>query len=473
MNNFLIILAIIFSIGCIKSQHQDIGEKPKLWLSENNPKTDSSTMMSAFKAGKVQGHFRYFYSRTNNANNLTDYFANAFGGGLRFESAGYHGFRFCVSGFFIFNLASSNLAYIDPESGLANRYEIGLFDVSDPDNKAEINRIEELYLKYQYLNTTVTVGRQLINTSFINLQDGRMRPTAVEALLIESKIKNKYNLQIGWLYNIAPRGTRQWYGVAESFGIFPMGVQESGMKSDYKNNTRTKGIMLSDIMAQFSKNFSIQLSNIWVENVFNSALIQLDFNKKAFRNGKYILSFQVIKQNVVGSGGNEDPSKAFVLKDWSSMAYGAKVGWKNSRWDFSVNYNRITKEGRYLIPREWGRDPFFTFMPRERNEGYGDVHAYVLKTMLNIPKTKITLQTAFGMYRLPDVKDYRLNKYGMPSYNQLNIDVRYQFGGWLKGWETQVLWVNKWNQGNTYNNPKFIIHKVDMDLLNIVLNFKF
>ena len=28
-----------------------------------------------------------------------------------------------------------------------------------------------------------------------------------------------------------------------------------------------------------------------------------------------------------------------------------------------------------LLPREWGRDPFYTFLPRERNEGLGDVHA--------------------------------------------------------------------------------------------------
>ena len=473
MNNYLIILAIVFSGGHIKSQHQDIGEKPKLGHSESTQKIDSSNILSALRSGKVQGHFRYFFSRTNNVNDLTDYFANAFGGVLKFESASCRGFRFGVSGFYIFNIGSSNLAYIDPKSGQANRYEIGLFDVADPNSITEINRVEELFLKYQYLNTTVIVGRQLINTPFINLQDGRMRPTAVEALFLESKIKNKYDLQIGWLYNIAPRGTRKWYGVAESFGLFPMGVAESGIKADYRDNTRTTGIALLDIKAQYSKNFSIQLSNIWVENIFNSVLIQLDLNRKTFGDGKYYLSFQAIKQNIIGSGGNNDSSKAYVMKEWSSLAYGGKVGWKNNLWDFSVNYNRITNEGRYLVPREWGRDPFFTFMPRERNEGFGDVNAYVLKTLLNLPKMRMTLQTAFGIYRLPDVQNFRLNKYGMPSYNQLNIDLRYQFKGWLNGLETQVLWVNKWNTGNTYSNPKYIIHKVDMDLLNIVINYKF
>ena len=66
-----------------------------------------------------------------------------------------------------------------------NRYEIGLFDIEDPSNKKDIDRLEELYLKYNFKNATITVGKQLINTPFINLQDGRMRPTVVEGVWTE------------------------------------------------------------------------------------------------------------------------------------------------------------------------------------------------------------------------------------------------------------------------------------------------
>jgi hypothetical protein len=37
------------------------------------------------------------------------------------------------------------------------------------------------------------------------------------------------------------------------------------------------------------------------------------------------------------------------------------------------------------MPREWGRDPFY-FMPRERNEGYGDVNAIMTKYNTQILK---------------------------------------------------------------------------------------
>lgn len=121
------------------------------------------------------------------------------------------------------------------------------------------------------------------------------------------------------------------------------------------------------------------------------------------------------------------------------------------------------------MPREWGRDPFFTFLPRERNEGLGDVHAIVGKVNYKISKARITTSVAFGNYNLPEVTEFSLNKYGIPSYNQLNIDIRYKFAGLLKGLETQLLYVFKEKTGNSYGNDKYVINKVDMSLWNLVL----
>lgn len=155
------------------------------------------------------------------------------------------------------------------------------------------------------------------------------------------------------------------------------------------------------------------------------------------------------------------------------MSFGGKLGWKNNRWETSLNYNRITAHGRYLMPREWGRDPFFTFLPRERNEGLGDVHAIMGKINYKLPSLKLTASAAFGFYKLPEVTNFALNKYGLPSYNQLNVDIRYQFAGLLKGLETQFLYVYKDKTGNSYDNDKYVINKVDMNLWNLVFNYQF
>jgi hypothetical protein len=62
---------------------------------------------------------------TDNESGLTDYFANAGGGGIRFETARFKGFQFGVSGFYIFNLGSSDLTKKDSASNQLNRYELG------------------------------------------------------------------------------------------------------------------------------------------------------------------------------------------------------------------------------------------------------------------------------------------------------------------------------------------------------------
>jgi hypothetical protein len=125
------------------------------------------------------------------------------------------------------------------------------------------------------------------------------------------------------------------------------------------------------------------------------------------------------------------------------------------------------------MPREWGRDPFYTFMPRERNEGFGDVNAFVGKLSYATPNFPVKASLSYGLFKLPDVKQVALNKYGLPSYNQLNLELNYEFEGFLEGLEIQGLYVHKSNQGETYENEKYIINKVNMSNYNVVLNFHF
>jgi hypothetical protein len=152
---------------------------------------------------------------------------------------------------------------------------------------------------------------------------------------------------------------------------------------------------------------------------------------------------------------------------------GARVGKQWNQWEHSINFTRITKAGRYLMPREWGRDPFYTFLMGERNEGLGDLSAFVYKSRYKMLNNPLIINSGIGYFNLPDVKNYALNKYGFPSYWQYNIDARYAFSGFWKGWELQLIYFYKKATGNSYNDPKYIINKVDMGHFNFVLNFHF
>ena len=78
-----------------------------------------------------------------------------------------------------------------------------------------------------------------------------------------------------------------------------------------------------------------------------------------------------------------------------------------------------------------------------------------------------------GYYDLADIKDYAMNKYSFPAYMQYNLDTRYAFSGFWKGWELQVIYFYKDAIAYTYDNPKYYVNKADMGHFNLILNFHF
>jgi hypothetical protein len=219
------------------------------------------------------------------------------------------------------------------------------------------------------------------------------------------------------------------------------------------------------------KHLSLKFWNLYTQNIFNAMLLQADLNKPV-SSGALVAGIQFIHTSKVGNGGNATLAKRYMQQDVATT-FGGTFGWENKAWKTSINFNRITGKGRYLMPREWGRDPFYTFMSRERNEGLSDANAYVLKLGYTIPGTSIKTSTAYGYFDLPEPTNYKANKYGMPSYHQINLDVRYDFKGLLSGLGAQLLYVYKSNAGNASLPEKYIINKVDMGLWNLVFNYNF
>jgi hypothetical protein len=470
---FFVYITILFNVFIAYGQHQDLGEKPGIWKGNKTTTSDTSSLLHAFKSGHVEGHFRYFFSHTNNNEGLTDYYANAAGGGLRFETGRFHGFQVGVSGFYIFNLGSSDLARKDETTNQTNRYEIGLFDIENPNNKDDIDRLEEFFVKYNYGQSFMKFGRQLINTPFINLQDGRMRPSGVEGLWIETNEIKNLRIEGGWLYAMAPRSTVSWYRAANSVGVYPMGVNVDGSRSNYKDNIQSEGVLLLGAEYNNKKWLTLKLWDVLFENVLNTNLLQADVKLKVDNSSTIFAGLQFIHQRTIADGGNQNQMLTYAEKNSSASVIGSQLGWKNKDIELSANYTHIFDQGRYLMPREWGRDPFYTFMPRERNEGLGDVDALVGKLVYNFSKYGLKLSTGYGYFRTPDVANYALNKYGLPSYTQFNIDVKYGFKGLLKGLDGQLLIVAKNNRGNIYDDQKYEFNKVNLQLYNFVLNYHF
>jgi hypothetical protein len=437
---------------------------------------DTTTLQYFFRNGNFYGHARYYFMATDNTRNLKDFYANAFGMGIGYETRASFGFQIGISGFFINNLASTDFLIPDPTTGARSRYELGQFDVLRPANKHDMDRLEDFYFKYTFRKSSIKYGKQHIRTPFINPQDGRMRPTLVDGILAEfNEIKNT-KIEAGWIYKISPRSTVDWFKIGPSMSIFPSGVGVDGKPSAYPGNIYSDGVYYLGLHHHLFKTVKIQVWDMVVSNVLNSFLAQADakisLNKE--KNIHFIAGAQYIRQDAINNGGNEDQLKTYVLKNNIAETFGGRLGLsKEKNWIAAANFNYISNQGRYLMPREWGRDPFYTFMPRERNEGNADVMAISGSFMKNFPQKHFKFELSAGQFFMPEATDAVKNKYGMPSYWQLNADLRYQFQGFMKGLEMQLLYVYKGNAGNTYGNDRFVINKVDMSLYNLILNYHF
>jgi len=82
-------------------------------------------------------------------------------------------------------------------------------------------------------------------------------------------------------------------------------------------------------------------------------------------------------------------------------------------------------------------------------------------------------EAGYDHYYLPDVQNFRFNKYGMPSYNQLNASRKYPFRGWAKGLRGQSLYIYKASLSDTHGEARYVVNKVDMHQLNLILNDDF
>jgi hypothetical protein len=314
----------------------------------------------------------------------------------------------------------------------------------------------------------VILGKQELNTPFLNPQDGRMHPSLFEGIWAQHRTQHGTALQGGWIYRVAPRGASEWYTVDESMSVFPVGRNVYGDDAQHGEHQESAGIFALSAKQPLSRKLGLTLWDVYTENIFNTAMLQLDAGAKEDR---WSLSGMAIKQDPTASGEHALDSLAYMPEGQGSWAFSGRLRNVLGKFRWQLNYTRITAHGRYLMPREWGRDPFFTFLPRERNEGAGDVHAASLNLIWK-GDNGWRIQVDGGLYTMPELTDARLNKYAMPSYTQFDVNAQYQFNGGWKGLAAQFLVLAKLPLKHDLTE-KQSINKVDMLHADLIINYVF
>ncbi|MFX0556604.1 OprD family outer membrane porin [Maribacter sp. CXY002] len=422
------------------------------------------------KKGQFSGQWRTFFSNTVNKGSLKDYSALATGGYIKYQYGLSKRLHLGTAIYNTTNLGLQDLTIADAQTGKLSRYEEGLFDILNVENDM-IFLLGELYVDYSLDRHQFKLGRMKINTPFINPEDGRMIPTLVQGFWYKFRSKKENTLQLGILNQIAPRSTGEYFGIGESIGTYAVGRNYTGQTSLYAGNTKSDYVLVSNYNLKVSDNFQLDAWDYYVENIFNSLYVKpsLRLTPQLTINGEWL------HQNQVGNGGNTQEAFQY-FRDTTADVLGLEIDytWKTSQ--ITLGYDHIVTGGQFLFPREWGREDLFSFQKRERSEGSANNHALVFhyNTLVPLIKDKADMRTIFslGKHWKPSVQDPILNKYAMPDYTHINLDVFFNFKR-LKQLKPEILVTTKIADGNIPENPNFYFNKTDMVNINIILNYNF
>lgn len=443
------------------------------------------------KWGKLYGQLRLYSMVEDNQDPLLDYQGTAMGGKILYQTPKWQNIQGTIgvytTNFLHDNVTSDRLEPLASNKG--SRYVAGLVDTTDLDNNS-INGIGEAYIRYFMAESFLMIGRIKLDTPFINPQDGRMIPTLEEGIWGKSQINSRWSVQGGYIYGFWNRSTPDWKSVEDSLGYgYEMGKSIEGLNGNYFGNTSSDGIFVGNIRYEVPS-FRVEIWDYYVENIFNLGYVETLYAQK-MDGLKLLYGIQGIYQSEVGDGGNSEDNvlgatdaqkaKSYISKGENSVTYGAKVALEHQESRVTFAYNRTTDQGRFLFPREWGKEPLYTFQKRERSDGSGNTHAWLVTLEHDFSSNGLndfSMMAGYGEYDKSDPKEWKYNKYGMPSYAQWNMDLFYNFQGALKGLRAEYLFVRKVARGETYQIPgsaeyNFIFRKNGMNIHNFILNYDF
>jgi hypothetical protein len=437
------------------------------WVAYSQTSEDNVKEKAPFLEGSIG--LRTFWMSTTHQDDFKNDFALGQALFLQSKTQTFKGFSLSGRYAFFGKVWSSDLSGRDPVTGNPNRYEVGLFDVTNPKDKF-FGKLEEFQIRYTGKNFSVNAGRMEINTPFVNPQDGRLSPTFVEGIHLASRLQKN---QLNWylINRVSPRSTSSWYSVGDSFGLYPEGQGVLGGPSGYYGHTKSSFIHILDYKRQLPNNLQLQFNHTYVANISGTYFSQLMKDWKKGDSGGMLYGLQFTVQHGAGDGGNPDSSKRY--KDPADLNWvgSLRIGWRNDIHAVNFNYTRIGGEGRFLNPREWGRDPFFTFIPRERNEGFNKLNAFTLQYTHYLPQNGLQLYTIVGLHLLPEPLDTRNNKYAMPTYSQQNLGIRYVPSKSLKGLDLNLLIMSKQLMAKGEMRPQWIYNKVNLFHINVIANY--
>lgn len=421
--------------------------------------------------GSMHGRIRNYSMATINKGALSDHFTSAIGGYFKYHTARLKGFELGLSALFTFRMLGPKPDSRDSIAGSYPVYELQLYDVLDPFNTSDLDRIDELYVSWKRKGLHAQLGRFEVRTPHVNpMENSRMKPYSFQGVWLEwSPDSAGVKMQAGWLNAISPRSTVEWISIGEAIGLYNGETQQQiGDTISRKIHSAGMGILSVECNRRRHR---LALWNYFLDNVSNSIYGRY-VHQMPFKNGQLEIGAEWMGQNRLSRLGPPITEKAYFDHDNFKQLLGAKVSLHfNERWRYRLAYVYSDDKGKLLFPREFGREHFFATIPRGRVEGLADAHIITAGAMFKAKK-HWTIRADVSQGILPNPDDNARNKYKNGDYLQFNADVHYAFTNFLKGLDLRFLYVTKMNV-QTLPNLSYYYYRADMHHFNLVLDLHF
>ncbi|MGM0579709.1 MAG: OprD family outer membrane porin [Bacteroidota bacterium] len=332
-----------------------------------------------FKKGHVSGLFRSNSIQTYRPKSQNFSAASGLGGRIYYHSAYWHGFQMGIGGIYTYNILSTDLSN-STDNPYTPKWERQLFDLEDPDNKHDLDRLEELFIKYRYKDSYIKVGKMLLNTPLVNPQDSRMKPSAFQGIWLDWNEGHRFEINGGFFNKVSPRSTTEWIHINESIGLYDHLLDPEKEYETINNN----GLAILGGHYLPNENISFHSWQYYIDKVSFSSFNQLEYSQNKIK-----LGLQYLFQNSLG----ENPSLA---ANHNAQLLSGQLKWSQNKWQLSYNHTINITEDALKFPSEWGAEPFYTFISRHRIEGLDEVNSRSIKLDLQPIKSWTSLN--FGLY---------------------------------------------------------------------------
>lgn len=400
-----------------------------------------------FKKGHVSGLFRSNSIQTYRAKSKRFSGASGLGGRIYYHSAYWHGFQLGIGGIYTYNILSTNLSNTT-ENLYPPKWERQLFDLEDPNNKHDLDRLEELFIKYRYKDSYIKLGKMLLSTPLVNPQDSRMKPSAFQGIWLDWNEGHSFEINGGYFNKVSPRSTTEWINISESINLY-----DHLLNPESEHTTiNTRGIAMLGGHYLPNETISLHSWQYYIDGISFVSFNQLEYTQKNIK-----LGLQYVFQNSPGE--NE-----YLAANYQAQLLSGQLKWVSNKWQLSYNQTLVLSDDAFKFPSEWGAEPFYTFISRHRIQGLDGNNSQAVKLDLQ-PFTNWKSMN-LGIYAVRST--FYLDKQES-SLSQFNLDIQTHFKEDWKALKLRIL--NSYFLPNGIEEGTFISEPIFHSQL--ILNYQF